>query len=104
MRVPVLRACARADSGQTVNEKVLEDGSPAVGVRRRLVALGFWSAFFVEGLRGLALVIGAFSISISIFLLLLLFVSTTQLETCTKAEWNARKTGALLPGAGVYKS
>jgi hypothetical protein len=79
-----------------VNEKVLENGSPAVGMRGRLLALGLWSASFVQRLSRFAFVIGA--VSISVFILLL--VSTTQLETCAEAEWNAGETGTFLAGAG----
>jgi len=63
-----------------MNEKVLEDGSPAMGVRSMLIVtlLGLWSASLDERLRGLLFVIVTVSILVlvTLFILLLLLIST----------------------------
>ena len=78
----VPRAWAGAEDGQAMNEKVLEDGSPAMGVRSMLIVtlLGrLCSASLDERLRGLFLfVIDTVSILVlvTLFIPLLLLIST----------------------------
>jgi hypothetical protein len=97
------RARARTDDGHTVHEKVLEDRGPAVRVRHRLVAVQLVSrrASFVGRFGSIVLVVGL--LSVSVFVAVLVLVPPAQFETCAKAAGDARKTGALLTGAGAYK-